>query len=65
MKSERARAGSHGSGTAQLSMISLDLSSVSEALELAKKLAIKTGRTITVRNADGEILGILRGAAIN
>ena len=44
-----------GSG-AKLSMISLDLAGAEEALALARRMAEHTGRSVTVRDADGEIL---------
>jgi hypothetical protein len=50
---------------AQLSTIALDLDDASEALELARKFADETGRTVTVRNEDGETVGIFRGALKN
>jgi hypothetical protein len=37
-------------------MIAVDLDDTKEALALAKRLAEQTGQTITVRDADGQIL---------
>jgi hypothetical protein len=45
-----------GAGAKQLSMIAVDLDDTKEALALAKRLAEQTGQTITVRDADGQIL---------
>ena len=45
-----------GAGANQLSRIAVELDDTKEALALAKRLAEQTGRTITVRDADGEIL---------
>jgi hypothetical protein len=45
-----------GAGAKQLSMIAVDLNDTKEASALAKRLAEQTGRTITVRDADGQIL---------
>jgi hypothetical protein len=45
-----------GAGAKQLSMIAVDLADTKEVFALAKRLAEQTGRTITVRDADGQIL---------
>jgi DNA-binding LacI/PurR family transcriptional regulator len=45
-----------GAGAKQRSMIAVDLDDTKEAFALAKRLAEQTGRTITVRDADGQIL---------
>jgi DNA-binding LacI/PurR family transcriptional regulator len=45
-----------GAGAKQLSMIAVDLDDTKEAFALAKRLAEQTRRTITVRDADGDIL---------
>lgn len=47
---------------AQPSMIAIDLTTEKEALELAKKLAEKTGKTVVVRRTDGEVLGTVQAA---
>jgi hypothetical protein len=65
MECERARVGALGLGAIQLSIIALDLNNASEALELAKKIADETGRAVTVRNDDGEVLGVFRGVLKN
>lgn len=39
-------------------LISLDLDNVSRALELAQKIAERTGRTVTVSDEDGEVLRV-------
>jgi hypothetical protein len=49
----------------EFSMIALDLKDEEAAVGLARRLAEQTGRTVTVRNADGELLGTFRGAAPN
>ena len=46
-------------------MIALDFKDEEAAVGLARRLAEQTGRTVTVRNADGELLGTFRGAAPN
>lgn len=53
-----------GSG-ATLSMISLDLADAEEALAVARRLAEHTGRNVTVRDADGEILDTIEAVARN
>jgi hypothetical protein len=45
-----------GSSGAKLSMVALDFADAEEALVLARRMAEHTGRTVTVRDADGEIL---------
>ena len=45
-----------GAGAKQLSRIAVELDNTKEALAWAKRLAEQTGRTITVRDADGQIL---------
>ena len=40
-------------------MVTLDLADAEEALAVAKRMAEKTGRTVTVRDADGEVLGTI------
>ena len=54
-----------GAGQLGLSMIALDLDNAEEALALARRLAEQTGRTVTVRDADGEVLDIVQGPAQN
>jgi hypothetical protein len=53
-----------GSGV-KLSMVALDLADAEEALALARRMAEHTGRTVTVRDADGEILDTIKAAARN
>jgi hypothetical protein len=47
------------------SMIALDLHDEEEALALAKRLAEQTGRTVTVRDADQDLLGTFKGPTKN
>jgi hypothetical protein len=51
-----------GKGT-KLSMIALDLADEEEAMVLARRLAKHTGRTVTVRDASGEILNAIEAVA--
>jgi hypothetical protein len=51
-----------GAGGPELSMIALDLDNAEEAIALAKLLAKQTGRTVTVRDADGNILETAQAA---
>ena len=53
-----------GSGT-KLSMITLDLADAEEALTMARRMAEHTGRTVTIRDADGEILDTIEASARN
>ena len=53
-----------GSG-AKLSLVTLDLAYAEEALTLAKRMAEHTGRTVTVRDADGELLETFEAVARN
>lgn len=46
-------------------LISLDLDNASQALELAQKVAERTGRTVAVSNEDGEVLGVFRRSQAN
>lgn len=46
-------------------LISLDLDNVSRALELAQKIAERTGQTVTVSDEDGEVLGVFRRRQTN
>jgi hypothetical protein len=46
-------------------LIVLDLVDDETALELARLFAERTGRTVTVRDGDGRILGTFRGATKN
>lgn len=48
-----------------LSLIALELDSAEEAIELAKKLAQRSGRSITVQTDTGEVLAIVHGAQLN
>ena len=54
-----------GAGAPGLSMIALDLDNEEQALALAKLLAERTGRAITVLDADGCILDTVQAAAKN
>ena len=53
-----------GSG-AKISMVALDLADAEEALALARRMAEQTGRTVTVRDADGEVLGTIAASPKN
>jgi hypothetical protein len=48
----------------EFSMVSLDLKNEEAAVELAKRLAEQTGCTVTVRDADGELVGTFGGRTI-
>jgi hypothetical protein len=48
-----------GSG-AKLSIVFLDLPDTEEALTIARTMADHTGRTVTVRDANGEFLAKLK-----
>lgn len=50
---------------AKRTMISLDLIDDEEALALARRIADGTGRTVTVRDANGEIIETVRAAPKN
>lgn len=50
---------------AKLSMISLDLVNDAEALALARRIAASTGRTVTVRDADGVVTATIEAAPKN
>ncbi len=54
-----------GAGATRLSMIMLDLEDAERAVALARRLAEQTGRTVTVRDADGYILDIAPGPTQN
>lgn len=45
--------------------IAVDLDSAEQALAFAEELAQRSGRRVTLRNVDGEVLGIFKGAAKN
>jgi hypothetical protein len=47
----------------ELSMIALDLVDAEEALAIARRMADHTGRTVIVRDADGEILDTIKASA--
>jgi hypothetical protein len=47
----------------ELSMIALDLVDAEEALTIARRMADHTGRTVIVRDADGEILDTIKASA--
>lgn len=40
----------------ECSLISLDLANNQAAIDLAEKIAVETGRTVTVRNEDGVVI---------
>jgi hypothetical protein len=46
-----------GAGVGSLSMMVVDLADEAEALALAKRIADQTGRTVSVRDARGVMLG--------
>ncbi|MHC4049856.1 hypothetical protein [Bradyrhizobium sp. 25ACV] len=54
-----------GTGIRTLSMISLDLPNTETALELGRKLALETGRQVTVRDQEGVILSVFEPATPN
>ena len=54
-----------GSSGAKLSMVALDFADAEEAMVLARRMAEHTGRTVTVRDADGEIRDTIEPAARN
>ena len=49
----------------EFSMIALDLADAEAACAVAKRIAERTGRTVTVRDADGKLLDTFRRAATN
>jgi hypothetical protein len=49
----------------ELPMIALELVDAEAALSLAKRMAQQTGRTVTVRDADGKVLETFQGATKN
>lgn len=53
------------SGGRECAMASLDLVAAKAALDLAKRLAERTGRTVVVRDGDQEHLGTFDGATLN
>jgi hypothetical protein len=53
-----------GSG-AKVSMIALDLDDPDEALAVAEQVAQQTGRTVTIRDAKGEIIAKIRAPIKN
>ncbi|MET4390901.1 Flp pilus assembly CpaF family ATPase [Bradyrhizobium sp. F1.4.3] len=53
-----------GAGVGALSMV-VDLTDEAEALRLAKRIADQTGRTVSVRDARGAMLGEIPGAKRN
>jgi tRNA1(Val) A37 N6-methylase TrmN6 len=54
-----------GAGVGTLSMMIADLADETEALELAKRIADQTGRTVSIRDARGAILGKIPGSKRN
>ena len=49
----------------QYRLIAVDLDNAEQARELARKIAERSGRTVTVSDADGEILGVFERPARN
>jgi hypothetical protein len=49
----------------QYALLALDLDNAEQARELARKIAERSGRTVTVSDADGEVLGVFERAARN
>jgi tRNA1(Val) A37 N6-methylase TrmN6 len=54
-----------GIGVGALSMMVADLADEAEALELAKRIADQTGRTVSVRDFRGAVLGKIPGSKKN
>ena len=54
-----------GIGAASLSRIALDLVDAEAAFAVAKRIVEQTGRTVTVRDTDGEVLGKFENAKKN
>ena len=54
-----------GAGVGSLSMMVVDLADEAEALALAKRIADQTGRTVSVRDARGVMLGKIPAARRN
>lgn len=54
-----------GTGARILSMISLDIADIETAIALGHKIALETGRQVTVRDQEGAILGVFEPAAPN
>ncbi|MGY0571874.1 hypothetical protein ACTGJ9_013105 [Bradyrhizobium sp. RDM12] len=54
-----------GAGVGALSMMVADLADEAEALELAKRIADQTGRTVSVRDFRGAVLGKIAGSKKN
>jgi hypothetical protein len=54
-----------GAGAPAISMIALDLDNAEQAIALARLLARQTGRNVTVRDSDGNILDTVQAAAKN
>lgn len=46
-------------------LISLDLDNVSDAIEIARKIAEQSGQQVALCGEDGEILYVSRGATSN
>ena len=49
----------------QYALLALDLDNAEQARELARKIAERSGRTVTVSDADGEVLGVFERATRN
>jgi hypothetical protein len=54
-----------GARATRLSMIALELDHAEQALAVARLLAKQTGRAVTVRDADGNILDTVQAATKN
>jgi hypothetical protein len=64
MTSKPAQLVAPGAGR-RYGMIAIDLDNAEQALELARKIAERSGRTVTLSDADGEVLGVFEGAVRN
>ena len=49
----------------QHTLVALDLDNPEQARELARKIAERSGQTVTVSDADGEVLGVFVRATRN
>jgi uncharacterized protein YggE len=54
-----------GNGVERIAMIALDLADEDEAIQLARRLAVHTGRAVAVRDADGQILDTIQATKRN
>ena len=64
MTRKSARDGAPGADL-QYRLIAVDLDNAEQARELARKIAERSGRTVTVSDADGEVLGVFERPARN